>query len=422
MDPENAGRLRWAGRRCAAQLLAVPAVIEAWLFLSEKHYAQGALVDQVLDGALSLAALAILATFLLAVFTRRVRPQYRAVWWLAVLATVFAAVVAASAFGSPVPEHIELAYAAGIASVAALVVVVLSRPLGVRSPGLPVGKVSLTALAGLVSLSSLQAWNTVAYAPSQQEPSVSTSSVVTAVEDGNGGTRVSATITAKNSSNIPATVVASQYVLWALDVSDADWQRRGDLDPLHPDELGDNGAVSRTVIGAGIVFRPFQRIPGSSEAQFQVALSTRRPETAFRLSVVMYSARGDRLVIERPAEVSPKPWQREGEDGAQLGKYVIQGSRLRAFTTGRVVVYATWHHRDAGAPPLLHVYFNGGPPIDNDAPINVLGLEEYRLSRQFYEWTTFRMPPTAGALTRAQPPRGAAATNRGIALGNSERS
>jgi hypothetical protein len=410
MEHSDGVNWRRIGRRCVTPVLVLPAVAEAVLFLAEKHYAQGALVDQVLDAALSLAALAIVATFLLAVCVPRVRPQYRAAWWLAVVASAFAVVVAAAAFGSPVPEHEPLAYVTAVTSLAAVVVVLLSRPLGVASPGLPVGKASVTALAGVLSIGSLQAWNAVAYAPSQQEPSVSTSSVVTAVEDGHGGTRVSATITAKNSSSVPATVVASQYTLWALDVGDADWQPHDGLDPLDPQELGDNGAVTRTVIGTGIVFRPYQRIPGNSDAQFEVALSTRRPETAFRLSVVMYSARGDRLVVEQPAEVTPCPWSRNDQVGAQLGKYVVPGSRLRAFTTGRVVVYATWHHSPAGTAPRLDVYFNGGQPIDNQAPPKVLGLQEYRLSRQFYEWTTFRTPPPpAGVPTRTSSSRSAPA-------------
>ena len=174
------------------------------------------------------------------------------------------------------PEHFTLIWRAALCSAVAFVLLIVFRPPFRIGPFTKVREVALPALVGVISVAGIQAWNTLQFAPSQLEQAVSTAVDLSATRTVDGLTKVSGTITVTNPGDVPAVLVASEYVLWAVNVTDTgDWPL-GSPDPLEPNELADNGSAARAVIGVGIPFRPYQRIGAKSEAVFRVALSTNR--------------------------------------------------------------------------------------------------------------------------------------------------
>jgi hypothetical protein len=425
----------------AAWLLTLPTVVEICLFFRETDFSQATIIGQFMDtlvwiiGAVVCALfLAVLASIVSTVWSTYIEPivrvgrqgkrrprtsslfkrtwwrtmvdrycekplpgagaLFKRVWWLSALASTFSLVILINDAYSPLWDHIVLVTVIAAGAVASFLAVLASRPHGVDTPLPALRKASATTLAGVVSLAGIQAWNTLQFAPSQQEQKLTTTATVTATELAGNTTRVSAVITTKNDGDVPALVVASQYVLSAVDVTGSEGlSSTSGGDPLGPDKIANNGAGTETVIGSGIFLLPYQRVSAKSEAQFTVALLTHRKETAYRLSIRLFSARADRLFVKRPADVTPLKFEKSGEQGSQLVKQVQEGSRLRAFTRQDIVVVATWFHTTSGKnanAPRLNVWFSTA-----DAHTGIykeLHFPEYFLSRERLEWTVFRSP------------------------------
>jgi hypothetical protein len=394
----------------AAWLLTVPTVIEAGLFFRETDFSQATVVSQFMDTLLWIVGGFVCALFAVALFhiieslwahqnkkpLPRVGTLFTCVWWLSVLASAFSLTILFNDAYSPLWDHIEGSIVVAVCAAVSVVAVMASHPLGVRTPLPTLRKASATTLAGVLSLAGIQAWNTLQFAPSQQEQKLTTTAAITATEQAGNSTRVTATITTKNDGDVPAVVVASQYVLSAVDVTGSEGLPSTVAgDPLGPDRLADNGAGTETVIGSGIFLLPYQRVAAKSEAEFTVALLTHRKEPAYRLTIRLFSARADRLFVKKPADVSPIPFTiaKTGEQGSQLIKHVQEGSRLRAFTRQDIVLVASWFHlttgRDANVP-RLNVYFSAAKP--HAGIYKELNFPEYFLSREHLQWTVFRTP------------------------------
>lgn len=171
----------------------------------------------------------------------------------------------------------------------------------------------------------------------------------------------------------------------------------------------DNGAGTRSVIGTGIPFRPYERIGGKSEAQFRFSLLTNRTDPAFRITVRLFSARADRLFVEVPLSVTPGAHNWENEQGSQLVKTVREGSRLRALVRRRVVATATWWHvaRDPTSPGVPNVnvaFFEEKDRAGVGSDVNEKALREYGVARLFPEVTVLAMPEKATGSTASAAP------------------
>ena len=376
----------------------LPTLVMGFAFLIEADYEQSTLIGQVLDTTLWLTAAAHVVLFVVTVGALVVhRRAWTSVWWLVAAGAVLAGTVGVALLltAGRVREHSDLIVLACIGSALAVVVLLGLWPKYRRWPVPTFRGVGASAIAGVVSLAGIQAWNTLQFTPSQLEASITTASEFSAVKS-TDGTRLTGTVTVENVGDVPALIVASQYVVWAVDVTDVkDWPLGQTGDPLEPAEYDDNGASTRDVIGTGTPFRPYQRVSAKSKARFQLSMLTARPESAFRLSVRVFSARADRLFLEQPDQLTPGPVTFQNERGSQLANTIREGSRLRAFTHTAVVAVASWWHTpDASDPvarePAVSVFFYAKRDKPATAPIiNNKEVRQYGVARQFYETTVF---------------------------------
>lgn len=375
-------------------VLQVPVVV-LWLrFIAEYEFERATLVGQLVDTMLLLAGLAH-ALLLVICFALVARKASLAtpIWFLVIIGAIFSTVFVVALLTSPVRAEVAVISLAGACSLLAVIVLALAWPSEIKPPLSLIGKAGATTLAGVVSVAGIQAWNTLEFAPSRQEPSITTSADLSAVRDGNGTTRLAGTITVTNVGDVPAVLVGSQYVLWTVGFIDRTWPGPDNPSPLEPEQLGANGASQRGVMDAGIPFRPYARLNPKSEAQFKFSSVIARPESAFRLWVKVFSARADRLFVEEPNNVAPQVHTYEEERGSQLVKKVVEGSRLRAFTRGPIEILATWWHEPSvrDSPPQANVYFQPEDPAARSGEYDK-GVREYALVRQFYEITTLVEP------------------------------
>lgn len=412
--PVRDGSALWSGVGAPLLLgvLQLPVAVLAVQYLLESDFARATLVGQLLDAVLTVGAVVhVVLLAVVAVQALGARRSWAAAWYLVVLGTVLAGVLLLALLSAPGPvrDRTVLIVCAAIAALAGVLVLAMTWPAAEQWPGAGARKTAASAAVGLVSIAGLQAWNSLAYAPEALEPGVSTSVELDAQAQADGRLRVTGTVTVKNESDVPTVLVATQYVVFAADVSaDRPPTSPYPREQMAPESIIANGAVDRHVIGAGMPFRPFQRVSARTQAHFSFALVTEDTGRAVRIYLRSFSARGDRLFVSSADDRVAQPFERGEEHGAQAVRTLREGSRLRAFVRRPAVVVATWWRADEQAHPTADVVFYEREDKQGSSyELNEEALAEYDVSRQFYEKTVFVSEPEAEPAAAADEGAGA---------------